>query len=465
MPPEECDTVSIHKRKTYRALQLAGILCLLPATAFSQGAKSVASGGGMQSGTAQMTMPTISKAKGLRSGDFVLTPAVALDAHHDTNVFNGNQDEPNNEPVAATSLRIMPRLGLNNGTDSEVQFNFAAAGDVRLYMSDKQTVDELSNFGGSADLGVTFAARRAISFTFFDHFTRALQANTWDTRRTLNRFGNDVGGRVSFHPGEIPERRPLEVSLIGAYAIDRFDDFEAGATNTVRTRLTSSWRFLPKTAVVVDASWDFRDFVNGSSDTHNLTADSKPWRVQAGLAGALTKKLTFRLTGGWGMSLHDIDETDPKYTAEDERSFNNFIGGAALGFRASGSTLLHIGYTRDFRDSYYANFVQFHRGSVGLNQRFGTMLDVAVWFNATYGTYGAYVPSVGVKLQQKNRIDTALDGGVRASFEVSRLMGMDIGYRYRGVLTSYRVSSLQDDIIDLGAYSAHEIFAGVTLRY
>ena len=332
-------------------------------------------------------------------------------------------------------------------------------------MSEKDTLDELTNFGGNADLGVVFAARRAISFALFDHFSRSLQANTWDTRRTLNRFGNDVGARVSFHPGEIPERRPLEVSLIGAYAIDRFDDFQGGATNTVRTRLTSSWRFLPKTAVVVDASWDFRDYVNNDADVHNLTADSRPWRVQAGLAGAVTKKLTFRLTGGWGMSLHDVDETDSKYSAEDERTFNNFIGGAALGFRASGSTLLHIGYTRDFRDSYYANFVQFHRGNVGLNQRFGTMLDVALWFNATYGTYGAYVPSVGVKLQQKNRIETALDGGIRATFEVSRLMGMDIGYRFRGVVTTYRISSLQDDIIDLGAYSAHEIFAGVTLRY
>ncbi len=455
----------MHKRNTHRAMLLAGFVCLLPASALGQGAKSVASGGGTQSGTAQMTMPTISKAKGLRSGDFVLTPAIALDAHHDTNVFNGNKEEPNNEPVAATSLRIMPRLGLNNGTDSEVQFNFAAAGDVRLYMADKASLDQLTNFGGNADLGVTFAARRAISFTLFDHFSRALQANTWDTRRTLNRFGNDVGGRISFHPGEIPERRPLEVSLIGAYAIDRFDEFDGGATDTVRTRLTSSWRFLPKTAVVVDASWDFRDYVNNEADPHNLTSDSKPWRVQAGLAGAVTKKLTFRLTGGWGMSLHEVEDGGANYSADDERTFNNFIGGVALGLRASGSTLLHISYTRDFRDSYYANFVQFHRGNVGLNQRFGTMLDVAVWFNATYGTYGAYVPSVGLKLQQKNRIETALDGGIRATFEVSRLMGMDIGYRFRGVVTTYRISSLQNDIIDLGAYSAHEIFAGVTLRY
>ena len=451
----------------YRALVLAGAICLAPMAAHAQpslsGNSNAATGGGLKSGSAKMTMPTISKAKGLRSGDFVLTPSIAVDAHHDTNVFNGNVDEKGNEPVPATSLRIGPRLGLSNGSDSEVQFTFAAAGDIRLYLSDVRQVDELTAFGGNADLGVTFAARRAISFSIFDHFARALQANNWDTFQTLNRYSNDIGGRVSFHPGEIPERRPLEVSLMGAYAIDRFDDFDAGATDTIRTRFTSSWRFLPKTAAVLDSSWDFRDFKNPGDS--GLLTDSKPWRVQAGLAGALTKKVTFRATAGWGMSLHSIDEADPKYDPSDERTFNNFIGAFALGFRASGSTLLHIGYSRDFRDSYYANFMQFHRGSVSLSQRFGTMLDVNAWFNATYGTYGAYKPNIGVKLQQLNRIDTQLDGGIRANFEVSRLIGMDIGYRFRGVITNYRISSLNDDIIDLGAYSAHEIFAGVVLRY
>ena len=448
-------------RHQFRALVLLGMTSLLPAIAVAQA--SVATGGGLKTGSAKMTMPSISKAQGLRSGDFVLTPSIAVDAHHDTNVFNGNADEPGNTPVPGTSLRIGPRLGLNNGSDSEVQFNFAAAGDIRLYMSDESNVDELTNFGGNADLGVTFAARRAISFSLFDHFARSLQANNWDTLANLNRYSNDIGGRVSFHPGEIPERRPLEVSLMGAYAIDRFDSFDAGATDTIRTRLTSSWRFLPKTAAVLDASWDFRDYKE--SDSSDLATDSKPWRVQAGVAGALTKKVTLRLTGGWGMSLHDYNENDPNYKASDSRSFNSAIGAASIGFRASASTLLHIGYSRDFRDSFYGNYVEFHRGSVSLSQRFGTMLDVNAWFNGTYGTYGAYVPTVAVSLKQRNRVDTALDGGIRASFEVSRLIGMSIGYRFRGVLTSYRVSSLSDSVIDLGAYSAHEISAGVSLRY
>lgn len=417
--------------------------------------ESVNSGGGTKTGTAAMSLPSISKVQGLRSGDFVLKPAVQVAGHHATNVFNGNVQDRGNPPVAGTSLRIEPVLGLTNGANSEVQFNFAAKGDVRIYLSDNPSLDNLTNFGGAADLGVTFAARRAISFTLFDHFTRALQADNWESLNTLNRVSNDIGGRVSFHPGEIPERRPFEVSLMGSYAIDRFDQFDAGSTNTIRTRLTSSWRFLPKTAVILDASWDFRSFDDPGA--LKLTSNSQPWRFTAGLAGAVTKRITARITGGYGMSLHDAGA-----------SFSGALWAIGVGYRASAATLVHLNYTHDFHDAFMGNFTEYHRFGGDLNQRFGTIMDVTVFANVTYAVFGELDGSnlpAGTKINTKIRQDVNLDAGVKAHFEISRGVGALLTYRVKGVFTNFQVSTQSDELLDVGSYTGHELMAAISLRY
>ncbi len=442
-------TTPHHSPKFFGASLAVGLTiaaCLVPAAAIAQ--------------TSEMQLPSLRQDRGLRSGDFLLVPSISLSGHHDTNVFNGNEEENGNDPVSATSLRFAPKLGLTNGVEAETQFNFDATGDIRIYVSDDAALTNLNNIGGVAALSVSFAARRAISFTVFDTFSRDLRANNWETLQTLNRNANNIGARVSFHPGDIPSRRPFELTLAGSYAVDRFSEYRLGDTDTIKTKLAAAWRFLPKTAAILDATWDFRSYAN--ANTLQLTADSKPWRVQAGLVGALTKLVTLRVTGGWGMSLHD--ERD---------SFNGFVAAVGLGYKASQSTLLHLQYTHDFADAFYGNYVEFHRGTLKLSQRFGQILDVTAHGGFGYGVYGLYNPvetgATGLpvfgSISQANRKDYTLDAGLDANFELARLVSVQVGYRVRGVFTSFKVTAVDASVLDVGAYTAHEIQAGVTLRY
>jgi hypothetical protein len=397
--------------------------------------------------------------RGLRSGEFILTPSLELDVHHDTNVFNGNESEAGNEPVAGTSLRLIPRLGLTNGTDSDIQFGFDAAGDARIYLAESGTpLGELTNVGGHADLAVTFFRRRAISLTLSDNFRRALQANNWETTETFNRIGNAIGARVAFHPGEIPERRPLEIALSGSYVTDSFDDFKAGDTTTIRSRLSGSWRFLPMTALLLDARWDFRSYDSPSS--LSLTADSTPWRLKAGLSGAITQTISFRATAGYGMSQHD--------TTNEESTFSGFLASVGLLYRPSTLTLISIGYDRDYQDSFYGNFFSYHRGLVSLRQGFGSLVSATAWFNFTYATFGEFtnVPA-GVEVSQAKRRDSQLRGGLRINIDASRMLAVNLGYQFRGVLTNYKIQTIDASrrILDVGAYAAHEVFAGAVVRY
>ena len=69
-------------------------------------------------------------------------------------------------------------------------------------------------------------------------------------------------------------------------------------------------------------------------------------------------------------------------------------------------------------------------------------------------------------MSQANRKDYILDGGLRAQIEFTRLIGLTVGYTVRGVVTNFRIESTQTNkVLDVGAYVAHEIFAGVAIRY
>lgn len=405
--------------------------------------------------SARQSLPTAKRKMGLQSGNFVLKPSVRLDGHYDTNVFNGNEEDVGNEPLGAASVRIAPALSLSNGKSTgDVKFNFAATGDIRAYFNDNPAFDNLTNIGGGADLNVRFMERRAISLEVFDSFRRDLQANFWQTAATLNRNNNNVGARVSFHPGSVPSRRPLNVSLSGAYETDRFDDFAAGNANTIHTRLSGSWRFLPRTAVQFDATWDFRSFEQ--QNALGLTNDSTPWRVRAGIGGAITSRITLEVGGGWGNSMHASGA-----------SFSSFLANAGLGYKASASGVFYLGYSRDFQDSFYGNFVGFHRGEVRYDQRIGNFAELGLFTRLTYGIYGSYVPQLGVTISQQERRDYAVDGGATVRIDFSRAFAVNLGYTLNAVLTDFRISAdeQQSQVLDVGSFASHEFNVGVTLRY
>lgn len=447
--------------------------------------------------TAQMNLSTINRERGLHSGEFVLYPSFGLMGHYDTNLFNGNDVVLNNRPVGAASIRLQPKLMLQNDLTSNTSFAFTSAADAQMFLSGgddwaSRMVSKQGGIGANVGLDFTYGNNRPIAISAFDHFTRQLRASLFETSTTLHRNNNDVGLRLDFHPGENPLRRTLNVSLIGAYATDRFDDFKSGDTNTIRTRLTGSWRFLPKTAVLLDTTFDVRSYANDQLLQQRLSFNSQPFRAKVGVAGALTKRLTFEITGGWGMSQHEKEMEKKGATCRSlsadgvpvdtpgECEFNSFIASASLGFKPAESTRLTLGYMRDFRDSFIGNYSEYHRGYLTLQQRFGHVMDVRGEFGFGRTRYGAWFPqdkngnlnpniTAGIGGGDTNhRTELPMDASLISNFEVARYVGLQVGYRLRKVISDYRVQTVvgdQDLVLSAGSYTANELFATFTLRY
>ncbi len=437
-------------RTAARAAACLAIAGLWPAVALAQ--------------SPEQPLPPLAQERGVRTGEFVLHPSLSVMGHHDTNLFNGNESESGNKPLGVSSLRILPRLQLANDPNSNVTLSFNGQGDARIFFgTDNPAIAAQQNVGGNVGLDITAGQRRSFSFTFFDYFNRSLRANNWETTQTFNRISNDVGARIEFHPGDIPERRPFNVAFSASYALDWFDEFTAADSSTVRTRLVGSWKFLPKTAGVIDANWDFRNYESAELASRNLAFNSKPFRARVGLTGMLTKRMSAQALAGWGLSAHASGS-----------SFNNYLANVGVGVRASESTRLYAGYDHDFMDSFLSNYADVHRFSGSLRQRFGQIMDVTAQFTARILTYGdmssvkgnADITGLTTCSAGKCRRDTALDGSLVAGFEVARLLSMNIGYTLRSVLTNFKVvSKTNKNVLDAGAYTGHEIFASVSLRY
>jgi hypothetical protein len=420
---------------------------------------------------ADVSLPAKAVPRGVRSGEFTLTPSLQLLGHHDTNLFNSEASEvaAGNAIVGATSIRFLPGLGLSNDAESNISFSFNARGDARLYLSDNEAVQSVQSVGGTADLDVIFGKRKPISFALSDNFNRAIRANNWETTQAFNRNANTVGARVEFHPGSIPERRPFNLMLAGTYSFERFDDFTSGDADTIGTRLTSSWRFLPKTAAVLDAGLGFRTLANNDLVLSGLTSNSMPFRARLGLNGAITQRISVQLMAGWGMSNHDKGE-----------SFNGLLANAGVTISPGEATRIALQYDKDFRDSLFANYSSTHRLSAALRQKFGSLMEMSASFGVAFVQYGLFTPKAGVDVEgvvaaagsstSGYRNDVNLDGALTADFEVSRLIAVNIGYRLRGVQTPFRVlgkagTASAGKVLDAGSYMAHEMAAGVTLRY
>src|SRR5262249_928486 len=143
--------------------------------------------------------------------------------------------------------------------------------------------------------------------------------------------------------------------------------------NRVETR--GRWRFLPRSALLADAKFDFISYTNpGASPGIPAKTDSHPMRATLGYSGLVTPWLSVLAMGGWGASF---------YTPRPQPDFDSFIGQAEVKFYLTSNpsvepgkatlsiSSLAFGFNRDFYDSYLGTYFEQDRGYAKLYYFFG----------------------------------------------------------------------------------------------
>jgi len=392
---------------------------------------------------------------GISAGEFVLQPRFFIESEYRTNFFR--VDPRDADPQGAVSLHVRPGVALFNPDYNDVAMSLGVDLDVFVPFGDESISDQ-TNLGGVARLAVALFPRKTFSLTLHETFERTLWTRPQITTNA-NRNHNVIGADASFHPGG----RALDFTLGYAYDLERFDDIDLIDSDSHLLRFLGSWRFYPMTYAFIESTLAMHTYANESAADKAAVGSlvpASPFRVYAGLSGLVTERLGLLLRVGYGNSF--LDRGD---------NFSSFIGMAQASWRFSPKTVLHVGIARDFEEAPLGGYLSFVRPYASFTQRFGELAELTVDFAYEIRSYGTWEPSeievggdvIVPQVSDRNRSENAVKAGLLLDFDLSRLFGATLGYRYESVVSDFSITT--NGVDNFVAYDDHRVFASLNLRY
>ena len=185
-----------------------------------------------------------------------------------------------------------------------------------------------------------------------------------------------------------------------------------------------------------------------------------PVKVYAGLSGYITERLALLVRVGYGNSLLDRAPAD----------FSSFVGQLQVSYRIGPKTVIHGGVARDFELTPLGGYMEYVRAYASFTQRLGDLAEINVDFGYDVRNFGEWQPAPRPDLNLPNpvasdasRSENYIRAGVLLDFDVSRLFGVTVGYRYDGVLSDFSIRDA--GVTRFVAYDDHRVFASLNLRY
>ncbi|WNG39100.1 hypothetical protein F0U61_39620 [Archangium violaceum] len=291
-----------------------------------------------------------------------------------------------------------------------------------------------------ADLNLTYDREAPIGFELQDHLQRSDQTSSAAIGAGVLSLYNEVQLKVPIRPGG----GAFEVTPLLAWGIEHFkatgalppvgcDSAECDPDlvstfdySNVRAGLNARWRFLPKTAVVVDTDFNVHTYARGRTPTALLM------HARAGLSGLVTPKIAVTATMGWG------------------KDFGEVAGSALLAqleanYLLSQTASLKVGYTRTLEPVAYLGLFRDDRGYVEAQALLGGRLSLRA------------ISSLDFLKFQGDRRDTLYKLELGPQYQFERWLVLGAGY-----LLGVRSSSMGGAGIN---YSRHEGYVRVSVMY
>jgi hypothetical protein len=243
-----------------------------------------------------------SPGNGIRMGGSAarLHPFLELEGRYDSNISFSDQGQKQSGYV----FHVRPGLTLDSPTDPAA-VTFSANADWAQYTGSNSN---LSRLYGDATLGVGLNRRGEVGLELNDSFRRSSQTQVLVLGGAVVSNVNQLDLSVPWRPGG----GALTTTVGGGWTLETFEPFSKGRLcpgntpqcdptlvsrlnyNDLTGRLEVRWRFLPKTAAVVQGEYWKRMPQDAS-----VGGDASGWRGSGGLAGLFTAHLAGTIKGGY----------------------------------------------------------------------------------------------------------------------------------------------------------------------
>jgi hypothetical protein len=294
-----------------------------------------------------------------------LHPYLELETRWDSNAFFVND-----ERRSGVALHVRPGATLTSPGDL-LAVDLDARLDWAQWISGEDTSD-LTRLFASASLGLGVNRRGHVGLELTDSFERSTSTSslTFSSAVVSNRNTLDIA--VPWSPGG----GALGVTASGGWKLEAFQPYGSCSGgdppnascdeqflsdlgyNDLRGGLEVKWRFLPRTALVVDGSYSVR-MPNDEAQSRRVTG----WRASAGLQGLVTQHLAATLKGGWG-------------SASGGGSLGTWLASAELEWLPTITTSARVGWVHEWGTDPGNPFALFQANRIYLD---GKMLLAGRW--------------------------------------------------------------------------------------
>jgi len=289
---------------------------------------------------------------GLKVGEGRLHPFFDLEPRLDTaaGFFPTTGGGLSTQPSPELILHLRP------GVKFELPSNVAAidfAGDLEyLYYTGLLAPGSYvaSRLEGAANLNVALNRQGQVQFDLADDFAYSDKTRNLSAVLGVLSLFNEARAQLDIRPGG----GALEIAPRGAFALEQFralstvtvpgcpsgeqtcDPAAVQRMNYINIRggLDARWKFLPKTAIVLESNFDARSY----TDPLSTNQPSLLLRVVGGLQGLLTTKIAVVAKGGWGYDF--VTSATPGTNA------NTFLAQAEGTYLLNEASNFKLGYYR-----------------------------------------------------------------------------------------------------------------------
>ncbi|MBX2800304.1 MAG: hypothetical protein KTR31_21675 [Myxococcales bacterium] len=346
----------------------------------------------------------------MRVGDVVITPSVTAGAEYRTNVY---RDE--STPVGAANVLLVPGISavaegedhaFRAGGDWSLRKFFAVAdGELGSQISSGQRIGNLDRFNefslsGSMD---TFR-RNVVGFRVADEL--ALRNWTSDAEFAdvpyTSQLRNSLGASLRTNPGPALEITPGVSWVFSRFTVPtktRLDEPQGAFNlrNTFGPNLAVKWAFLPRTELVLNGTYEVNTWQNNviasGADfvgTELALPDSHFFKLWSGMNGRFTEKVFLELLLGYGSGAYRANSVaggseQPSEAANNVQGLRRLLVKTQVryditpGSEKRNGTTVSAGYVRDFRDSFFTNYVGLNKVFVAYNGRLGAFSPSAAY--------------------------------------------------------------------------------------
>jgi hypothetical protein len=389
----------------------------------------------------------------------LLHVGAGAEAGYDSNVFYGSSSVPG-AVVGSGILRFSGFGELTNASRSgaapPLSYDVRAGLTYRRYLSNDSNVQSYSNaFMPTAGLALSTSGGSwalQLSDTFLrteDPPYRGIASVALAS--PISRDNNLAAAQVQWSPGG----GRITGTLRYTNAIDIFEvnsGFSYANSLTHTLMLDVSWRWLPKTAIFVNASQGYVTYLNSNT---NGKVSSYPLRAIIGLRGLITPKMSAILSFGYVNAFYSSGVSTGGILGSTYIDAQMIINPSML-------SRFTLGYHQDFQNSVISNFYYQYSVYASYVQQLGGRFAIDLSGRFSHLDYeGLLFDPPGT-----NRSDNVIVAGATLDYFIRNWIYAGVGYSASADLSDYHLSTAAGPgtggPVD---YVKHQVFARLGVTY